>query len=178
MYRYVGPVVSSIEKSDLDQVLRRKRLINSSRWGPPFDMVFARRSSPCPSLPTLPETASTVLAASPSAGCYFRYLVKIIVPIPHICTCIHTFRYISIWHVSCKKLSCWWTGSYHSMNIICTSYMVRCAACSFSLFFGVPFFSPLFVWRNVVSQPSTSRTRYTRYYTAVRRIIYLACIFT
>ena len=38
-------------------------------------------------------------------------------------------------------------------------------------------FSSLFVSRRVVSQPSTSRTG-TRYYTAVRRIIYLACIYT
>ena len=37
----------------------------------------------------------------------------------------------------------------------------------------------IFVWRRVVSQPSTSRTRCPRYFSAaVRRIIYLACIYT
>ena len=55
-------------------------------------------------------------------------------------------------------------------------------AWSLFFFFGVPFFfSPLiFAWRRVVSQPSISRTWYTRYYTAVRlrRIMHLACIFT
>ena len=50
MYRYVGHVVSAIEKSDLDQVLSRKRLC--SRWGPP--LCGARRASPCSSLSTLP----------------------------------------------------------------------------------------------------------------------------
>ena len=46
--------------------------------------------------------------------------------------------------------------------------------------FGVPFFVHLlFVWRRVVSQPSTSRIRSTRYYTAaVRRVIHLPCIYT
>ena len=44
--------------------------------------------------------------------------------------------------------------------------------------FGAPFFLPLFVWRRVVSQPSTARTWHNRHYTAERRIIYLACIYT
>ena len=90
MYRYVGPVVSAIEKLDLDQVLRRKR--PSSRWGPPFGMVFARRSSPCSSLPTLPEAASAVLVSSPGAGCCSRFLVKIIVPISYVFVRIDTYQ--------------------------------------------------------------------------------------
>ena len=44
MYRYVGHVVPAIEKSDLDQVLSRKR--PSSRRGSPFGVVFARCASP------------------------------------------------------------------------------------------------------------------------------------
>ena len=44
MYRYVSHV-SAIEKSDLEQVLSRKR--PSSRSGPPFGVLFARRASPC-----------------------------------------------------------------------------------------------------------------------------------
>ena len=48
-----------------------------------------------------------------------------------------------------------------------------------SFFLVCRYFLPLFVvWRRVVSQLSTSRTSYTRYYTAVRRIIYLACLYT
>ena len=39
-----------------------------------FGMVFARRSSPCSSLPTLPEAASAVLSSFPGAGCYFPQL--------------------------------------------------------------------------------------------------------
>ena len=35
-----------------------------------------------------------------------------------------------------------------------------------------------FVWCRVVSQSCTSTTRYTRYYTAVRRVAYLACNYT
>ena len=52
IFRYVGHIVSSIEKTDLDQVLSRKR--HSSRRGPLFGVVFGRRASPCSSLPTLP----------------------------------------------------------------------------------------------------------------------------
>ena len=59
---YIGHVVSAIEKSDLGQVMNRK--YPSSRRGPPFGVVFARRASPCLSLPTLPGAASTVLAWS------------------------------------------------------------------------------------------------------------------
>ena len=59
-----------------------------------------------------------------------------------------------------------------------TLLVVRSPACSF-FFFGVPWFSLFFVWHRVLcSQPSSiSRTWYTRYYAAVRRIIYLACIY-
>ena len=64
--------VSAIEKSDLDQVLSRRRL--SSRGGPPFGVVFARCASPCSSLPTLPRLASTVLASSGCGGCSFLFL--------------------------------------------------------------------------------------------------------
>ena len=48
MHRYVGRVVSAIEKWNLDQVLSRRR--SSSRWGPPFGVVFALSASPCSSL--------------------------------------------------------------------------------------------------------------------------------
>ena len=69
MYRYVGPVVSAIDTSDLGQVLSRKR--TNARWGAPFGMVFARRSSPCSSFPTLPEAASAVLASSRRVFSFF-----------------------------------------------------------------------------------------------------------
>ena len=70
MYRYVGHVVSGIEKSDLDQVLSRER--PSSRLRPPFGVLFARHASPCSPLPTLPRAASAVLASSPCEGCCIR----------------------------------------------------------------------------------------------------------
>ena len=82
MGKYGGHVVSVIEKADLDQVVSSKRL--DSRWGPLFGVVFARRASPCSSLPTLPEAASAVLASSPGDGCCFRFLLEITVPIPRI----------------------------------------------------------------------------------------------
>ena len=74
MFRCVDHVVSAIDKSDIDQVLSRKRL--SSRLGPSFGVVFARRASPCSSFPTLPGAASAVVASSPGDGCCFRFLVK------------------------------------------------------------------------------------------------------
>ena len=74
MCRYFGHVVSAIiEKSDLDQVLSRRRLINSWRWVPPFSVLFARCASLCSSLPTLQGSASTVLASSPCGGCSSRF---------------------------------------------------------------------------------------------------------
>ena len=82
-------------------------------------------------------------------------------------------RYISIWFVSCKKLSeqvafTPWTSLHGSIPSVL-----------FFFFFWCSVFWPLFVWRRVVSQPSTSRTWCTPYYTAaVRRIVYLACIYT
>lgn len=51
MYIYVGPVVWALEKSIFDQILRPEH--PRSRWCPPFGVMFARRASPCPSLPTL-----------------------------------------------------------------------------------------------------------------------------
>ena len=48
---------------------------------------------------------------------------------------------------------------------------------SFFLLVCVFCFTSVFVWNNVASQPSTSRTWYTRYYTVVRRFVYLACIY-
>ena len=62
MYRYAGHIVSAIEL-DLDQVFSRQH--PSSRLGPPFGVVFARRASPCSSLPALPGTTPAVLASSP-----------------------------------------------------------------------------------------------------------------
>ena len=75
VYWHVGHVVSAIDKSDLDQVLSRKR--PSSRWDPPFDVVFARCALPCSSLPTLPGSAWAVLASSPCGGAFSCFLVKI-----------------------------------------------------------------------------------------------------
>ena len=89
MYRYVGHVISAIEKLVLDQVLNRE--CPSSRWGPPFGVVFARRASLCSSLPTLPGATSAVLASSTFEGCCFRFLVKI----SHYVLSIRTYRYIS-----------------------------------------------------------------------------------
>ena len=71
-YKYVGPVVSAIEKSDLHQVWRRKRPISRSRWGPPLGALIAGRASPCSPLPTLQVPAETALASSPCGGCFFR----------------------------------------------------------------------------------------------------------
>ena len=75
MCRYLGHVVSAIEKSGLDQVLSRKR--PRSKRGPPFGMVFARRASPCSFLSTLLGAASTVLASSPGNGFCSCFFVKI-----------------------------------------------------------------------------------------------------
>ena len=75
MYRYISHVVSAIEKSDLDQVLSRKR--PRSRWGPPFGLAFAPRASLCSSLLTLPGAASAELAPSSWEGCRFRFLIKL-----------------------------------------------------------------------------------------------------
>ena len=44
MRRYAGHVISAIEKSDLDQVLSRKRL--RLRWTPPFGALIAGRALP------------------------------------------------------------------------------------------------------------------------------------
>ena len=111
MYWYVSPVVSAIEKSDLDQILGRKR--PSSRWGLTFCVVFARRASPCSSLPTLPKATSSVLASYPDQGCSFRSFVEIIF---QSLISVRTYRYISIWHVSCKNTS-GWTGRFNSISI-------------------------------------------------------------
>ena len=53
MYIHVGHV----SNLNFDEGLSRKR--PSSRLGPPFDVVFARRTSPCSSLPTLFPTFQT-----------------------------------------------------------------------------------------------------------------------
>ena len=68
-------VVWAIEELDLDQVLSRKRPFDcctscSSRWGPPFGVLFVR-ASPCSPLPTLPGAASAVFASSRGDGCCF-----------------------------------------------------------------------------------------------------------
>ena len=68
-------MVSAIEKSDLDQVLSRRH--PSSRWGPPFGVMFVWRAWPFSSLSTLPGAASAVLASSPGNGFGFRFFVKI-----------------------------------------------------------------------------------------------------
>ena len=88
MCRYVGHVVSAIiEKSDLDQVLSRRRPINSWRWGPPFSVLFARCASLCSSIPTLQGSASTVLASSPCGGCSSRFCGQ------NIKLSLRTYRY-------------------------------------------------------------------------------------
>ena len=57
-------------------------------------MVFARRASPCSSLPTLPGAASAVLASSPGDGCFFHFsLVKYLFRLQ---ASIHTYRYVPI----------------------------------------------------------------------------------
>ena len=56
-------------------------------------------------------------------------------------------------------MSAWWFDSHRS-RLFCFW-----GAVCFHLF-------QCFIWRRVVSQPSTSRTWYTRYYTDVRRNIY------
>ena len=80
---YVDSAVSAIEKSDLDRVLRRKR--PSSRLGPPFGVVFARRASHCSSLPTLLEAASAVLGVVSRRRVLFSFFwSKLLFPIPHV----------------------------------------------------------------------------------------------
>ena len=69
MYSYVGPVVCL---SSGEVRIRSP----SSRRGPPFGVLFARRTSPCSPLPTLPGAASPVLASSPGDGCSFRFFVE------------------------------------------------------------------------------------------------------
>ena len=74
MCRYVSHVVSPFEKPKFGRVLSRKR--SSSRFGPPFGVVFARRASPSSSLPSMPGATTPVLASSPWEGCCFRFFVK------------------------------------------------------------------------------------------------------
>ena len=68
-YRYVGHVVPAIEKSDLHQVLGRKR--PSSRLSPPFAVLCARRASPCSPLPTLLGGARRCSRRLAAAGVVF-----------------------------------------------------------------------------------------------------------
>ena len=75
MHRYVGHVVSAIQKSDLYTVLGRERPIARDEVSP-FGVLFARRASNCSPLPTLPGAASAVLASPPGAGCFFRFFIK------------------------------------------------------------------------------------------------------
>ena len=51
----VAHVVPTIEKSDLDQALSRKR--PRSRWGPPLSALDAGRAAPCSPLLTLQVAA-------------------------------------------------------------------------------------------------------------------------
>jgi len=44
-----------------------------NKYMSPFGVVFARRASPCSSLPTLPGAASAVLVSSPGGGRCFRF---------------------------------------------------------------------------------------------------------
>ena len=62
MWIFAGHVLSTIEKSDLNQALSRKR--PSSRWDLPDGVVSARRASPCLSRLTLLGAVSLVLASS------------------------------------------------------------------------------------------------------------------
>ena len=80
---------------------------------------------------------------------------------------VHTYQY-DVYSVPGEKLSSW-RGSFHSMSIS------WCSTPGWSLFVCVPFFLPLFVSRRVVSQPSTSRTWYTRYYTDTRYYTAVQC---
>ena len=72
MYRYVGPVVSAIDKSDLGQFSSRKR--PRSRWGPPLGARIAGRASPCSPLSTLQVPAETAFASYPCGGSFFSLL--------------------------------------------------------------------------------------------------------
>ena len=98
MHRYVGHVTSAIEKSDVDQVLGRKQW--SPRWGPPFGVLFARRASPCSSLPTLPGVTQAVLASSPCEGCCFRFSAKF-----HGCVFVRIDMFQSE-IISCEETGC------------------------------------------------------------------------
>ena len=60
VYRYIGHVISAIEKSGLHQDLSRKR--SRSRCGPSLGALIAGRASPCSPLPTLQVPAETVYA--------------------------------------------------------------------------------------------------------------------
>ena len=80
----------------LHKVLSRKRAISSSRGGPPFGVLFARRGSACSPLPTLLGAASAVLASSPGEACCFRFFFKIIVPISSVFSLFVYIIYISV----------------------------------------------------------------------------------
>ena len=75
----------------------------SSRLGPPFGVLFARRALPCSPLPTLPRAASAVLASSPGDGCCFRFLVINTIPFLIPVVSIRTYRCVSIWRESGKN---------------------------------------------------------------------------
>ena len=128
MNRDVGNVVSAIEKSDLDQVLSRRR--PSSRWGPPFGVVFARCAWRCS---TLPGAASAVLASSPCEGCCFQLLAKMSQ------LSIRMYRYTSVSCMPFRKTTGGW-------KVACTPWVAEVegsipGALSFFYFLGVPFFS-------------------------------------
>ena len=61
MYKYVGPGTIAAEVSDLDQVLSCLR--DNSSAGPPLGVLFPGGSSACSTLPTLPGSASVMLAS-------------------------------------------------------------------------------------------------------------------
>ena len=90
-------------------------------------MVFARRASPCSSLPTLPTAASAMLASSPCEECYYCFWVK-----PSQLS-IRTYRYMSdILRIPCRKIT---GGQKYQVLPESTRSGVRSPEC-FLLFFG------------------------------------------
>ena len=134
-------VVWAIEKSELDQVLSRKR--PNSRWGSPFGVLFARRASLCSPLPTLPRAGSGVLASSPGDGCCFRFSIKINP------WCLFVRIGTDQSNISHYKKPGGETGSYHSMSI--SKSRVWSPECS--LLFGCSVFITSFLFGAVWLYP-------------------------
>ena len=151
VYIYVGHLVSTMERSNVDQVSNRER--PSSRWGPPFRVVLVL----CPTLLVCPDSAGggfgRACVVSRWQVClgfgselFFWSLVSTLIFVG-----IDKYQYgmcdARNWVVEQVAFAPWASRYLVVRSPACSPFCVLC--CLFYLFF---------VWRRVVSQRRTSRT--------------------